>query len=195
LEVLALGTVTAAAAEFLRLFVVAHSCDASDVVTNGAAVLVGWLVGLDSGKSAFRTLAVVAWIIGLIYLNWLPFDFRFDDAAWARRREISWLPFVDYMRSSYLGTAQGAADKVIQFLVLGALLTPARRPAGMRVWAAVTAAGVLTVLLEGGQLFLPTRFASVTDVLVETSSAGLGLLVWGRLRQVETSNQVRAAGA
>ena len=44
-EVFVLGLGAAAAAEFLRLFVVTHSCDATDLATNGVAVLAGWAVG------------------------------------------------------------------------------------------------------------------------------------------------------
>ncbi len=181
-EVLGLGVVAAAGAEFLRLFVVTHSCDATDVATNGLAVLAGWYVGLPGRRPAVSVLATAGWIVALLYLNWFPFDFHFDNTSWARWREISWLPFADYLRSSYLETVQGAADKVIQFFVLGALLAQSRLSIGARAWAAVAAAGVLAVLCEAGQLCLPTRFASFTDVLVETFSAGLGLWAWGRLR-------------
>ena len=41
-EVLGLGVGAAAGAEFVRLFVVTHSCDATDMATNGLAVLGGW---------------------------------------------------------------------------------------------------------------------------------------------------------
>ena len=181
-EVLALGVVAAAGAEFVRLFVVTHSCDATDLATNGLAVLCGWCVGISGRRPAVSVLAAAGWIVALAYLNWFPFDFHFDSTSWARLRDVSWLPFADYLQSAYLETAQGAADKVIQFVVLGALLAPSRRLAGVRAWAAVAAAGVLAVLFEAGQLCLPTRFASVTDVLVETASAGLGLLAWGRLQ-------------
>jgi VanZ family protein len=192
-EVFILGLGTAAGAEFLRLFVVTHSCDASDVATNGFAVLYGWCVGLSSRRPAVRVLAAAGWIVALAYLNWYPFDFHFDATASATRREISWLPFADYLQSSYLEAAQGAADKAIQFFVLGALLAPSRRPAGAPAWAAIGAAGILAVLFEAGQLCLPTRFPSVTDVLVETSSAGLGLWAWARLRQARTSNLTPAS--
>ena len=179
-EVLGLGVVAAAGAEFVRLFVVTHSCDATDVATNGLAVLCGWWVGISGRRPAVSVLAAAGWIVALAYLNWFPFDFHFDGTALARWREISWAPFADYMRSSYLETAQGVADKVIQFLVLGILLAASGRTFEVRGWATIAAAGVLAVLFEGGQLCLPTRFASVTDVLVETSSAGLGVLAWGR---------------
>jgi VanZ family protein len=72
------------------------------------------------------------------------------------------------------------ADKVMQFLVLGALLALAFRPSGARGWAVLlAAAGLLAVFFEAGQLFLPTRYTSLTDVLVETASAGLGLTLLG----------------
>ena len=194
-EVLALGVGAAAGAEFLRLFVVTHSCDATDLVTNGLAVLGGWFVGLSGRRPAAAVLAAAGWVAALAYLNWFPFDFHFDDASWARLQQISWLPFADYLQSSYLESAQGAADKVIQFFVLGALLAASRRSASGGAGAAVASAGLLAVLFEAGQLCLPTRFPSVTDVLVETTSAGLGLLAWGRLGRTGTPDGVVATAA
>ncbi len=175
-EVFTLGLGTAAAAEFLRLFVVTHSCDATDLATNGLAVLAGWAVGLPGRRPVVTVLAASGWVIALAYLNWFPFDFHFDGGSWERLREISWVPFADYMRSSYLETAQGAADKVMQFVVLGVLLALTHRSAGISAWATFAATGVLAVVFEAGQISLPTRFCSVTDVLVETASASLGYI-------------------
>ncbi len=71
-EVLALGVVAAAGAEFVRLFVVTHSCDATDLATNGLAVLCGWCVGISGRRPAVSVLAAAGWIAALAYLELVP---------------------------------------------------------------------------------------------------------------------------
>lgn len=180
-EVFWIGLLGAAAVEFMQLFELSRSCDASDVVTGCAAVLAGWAVARSRGAARA---AVLAWVGALVYLNWVPFDFTFGDPTIrARWDALSWLPFDDYLQGRYIDVMQAAADKAIQFLVLGALLTLAAGPEGGRgLVASFVAAALLATVLEGGQLFLPTRYASITDVLVETCGAGLGLPLMGRLR-------------
>ena len=68
------------------------------------------------------------WVVALAYLNWYPFDFHLERDM-GRWRTISWLPFADYLRRP-TWTAQGAADKVIQFFVLGALPAQSRLSIG-----------------------------------------------------------------
>jgi VanZ family protein len=180
-EVFWLGLLGAAAVEFMQLFVLSRSCDASDVVTGCAAVLAGWAVAHSRGAA---WAAVLAWAGALVYLNWLPFDFTFDDhAIRARWDAVSWLPFDDYLQGRYIDVMQAAADKALQFLVLGALLALAAGPeGGQGLLAGLGVAALLAAVLEGGQFLLPTRYASVTDVLVETCGAGLGLWLISRLR-------------
>jgi VanZ family protein len=178
-EVFGLGLAGAAAIEFMQLFVASRSCDATDVLTGGAAVLAGWLA------VRAELLAATAWVGVLVYLNWFPFNFASLDAATARWQRLSWLPFADYLQGHYIDVMQMAVDKVMQFLVLGALLALSVRTRNKRALVTrLAAAALLAVVLEGGQLFLPTRYASVTDVLVQTSGAGLGLLLLSRLPSV-----------
>ena len=73
------------------------------------------------------------------------------------------------------------ASNVVLFVplsLIGGLLWPARR---VRDWVLVGA--LLSTLIEVCQLlFLPDRFATVSDVLANTTGALLGALLWRRDR-------------
>jgi glycopeptide antibiotics resistance protein len=87
------------------------------------------------------------------------------------------VPFTDL----YLGSEYHAFDQILQksllFVPVGALLV---RP-GRSCLPALLAGFVLSVFLEAGQLGLPTRYTSVTDVLIESSAAWLGCVLARRL--------------
>jgi len=194
-EVLLVGIAVAGAVEFERLVVVVHSSDATDVITNPLVVLAGWYVGGEGRDKSVRGFAVATWVAALAYLNWHPFDLQRGADAWERWQNLSWLPFADYLQTAYLSSLENAADKVIQFAALGALTAAALAPTRVRAWHVIVPAALLAAVFEAGQLFLPTRYTSVTDVLVEAGSAGLGFAICSRLRRRNVNLQIWAAAA
>lgn len=169
---LALGAGFAAASviESLQLFVHTRAFDATDVVTGALAVGLGWWgarAGLRFPGRATRPAFLPAWLVVAAAVAWQPFDFDGDPArAFRRFRALSPVPFADY----YWGTEFNAFDQLLRktllFLPVGALLGPGRLtvPIGFAVAAA----------LEVGQLFLPSRTASLTDVLIAGFGAWIG---------------------
>jgi glycopeptide antibiotics resistance protein len=199
-RILGLGLLIAGTIELAQLFVLSRYCDITDVLTGGPAILAGWAIALFhhrrqapvSGRrgttepySRVRWSLLVVWLAVLIFMEWQPFNFSLNlRGALNRLRHVSPLPFLDYYRGDYLGALDDFVHKVLLFLPLGALLAP---PPSARVWSRVGLFGWLlatglAVVLEAGQLFLPTRYASLTDVLVGSLAACLGLLLVHRLR-------------
>jgi glycopeptide antibiotics resistance protein len=200
LRVLGVGLALAALVEGLKLFVVPRSSDATGLITGSLAVLAGWALirkdevgrmkdeAISFQPSAFslapgvRPVLLVAWLGVLVLLNWEPFNFRSDPAvALARLRQVSPIPFADYYQGGYLDAYDQFLNKTLMFLPLGALLTPMRptqtRGTGMLILGLCLA---LAAVFEAGQLFLPTRYTSVTDVLVEGLGGWLGFIVASR---------------
>jgi VanZ family protein len=184
--ILGLGMLAAGAIEFMQLFVVSRFCDINDVLTGGPAVLVGWAIVLvhrrlrpsSSASTILRWGVLIAWLGVPIFMEWQPFNFVLDlSTARDRLHHVSLLPFFDYYQGNYLHGLDEIVHKMLLFLPLGVLLVPtapASRGAILFRWSlAVTVA----VVLEAGQLFLPTRHASVSDVLVGGLAAGISLLV------------------
>ena len=97
---------------------------------------------------------------------------------------VSLLPFADYVAGNYFQALDQLITRVAHFLPAGLLLPAAfgwemKKHAGIRVVLLVAA---WAVVIEVGQAFLPTRYPSLTDVLVESLGAWLGYWCGRRLR-------------
>ena len=204
--VLALGVAATVLIQGLKLFVVSRYVDTTDVVTGSLAVLAGW--GLALAVRRQRTLVLsgrlpdadttrrrkqmligsllLGWLALAIFVNWQPFNFTGDAGfVGGRLRQVSLIPFADYYWGNYWDGFDQFVHKMVLFVPLGVLLTvalpAAARGRGVKVvvLAALVAAGI-----EAGQLFLPTRYASLTDVLIESSGAWVGLVVTRQARSL-----------
>jgi glycopeptide antibiotics resistance protein len=197
LIVLGLAFVLAGSITFLKIFVVSRYVETGDVITGTLAIFLGWLLVVTrfSGSLASNPLKRVTtnqlgrawplffaavWLAMAVYVNWHPFDFQPDlGTAVDRLRNLSWLPFADYIQGSYVNFLNQIVRKSILFLPMGLLLASwgtNRNRSFNRFWMLMPAVS-LAVILEIGQAFLPSRYPSVTDVLVETTGTGIGLVL------------------
>jgi VanZ family protein len=212
---LALGATLAV--QCLKLMVQSRWVDATEVVIGSLAVVAGWALALalrhrrlavaasgrlpDPRLTALRRglligLLLLTWLAVAVLVNWQPFDFRFDaDYAAERWRHVSLLPFTDYLADYYLNALDQLIKKVLLFVPLGALLTLSL-PSTLRTRGAlvVLAAAALAAAFEAGQLLLPTRYTSITDVLVETSGAWVGFILTRRAQWLLAPPPVAQAG-
>lgn len=198
-RILFAGFLLAGGMEFLQLFVWTRYTDVTDVGIGALAVWVGWLGARqltarrsDESKARFspylRAALLAAWFGVLIAVNWAPFDFSPDHRDWLQRLEAMPIsPFVDL----YYGTEYHAFDQVLSktllFLPIGALLASPRRST---FWA-LPVGFLLSVGLEIGQLGLPTRYASTTDVLIETTAVWVGCFLARRVVALSTAPRDR----
>jgi glycopeptide antibiotics resistance protein len=199
--VLAMAVLLTVALQCVKLFVISRHVDATAVITGSLAVLFGWALALSlrrrriaaglSGQTPNQphprwqaqglfVLLFLVWLGVAIFVNWQPFDFiPAVGVAGERLRRLALVPFVDYYEGNYWNSLDQFVHKTLLFLPLGALLALAfsrysARRTGLLV---VLAAAVLAALIEAGQLFLPTRYASITDVIVESGGAWIGQAV------------------
>lgn len=82
------------------------------------------------------------------------------------------------------------AANVAMFVPFGVLALTAYR--WMRVWSATLAGLVTSGIIEGVQLFLPTRFATVSDLIANTAGALLGALLVAAVRRTRSRSTVSA---
>jgi VanZ family protein len=161
-----------------------HSRHASptDVLLEAGAVVLGWTAGMavrtDSGPAATISFTV-GWTALLMAAGWYPFEF---DAGVADRVPITNLiPFMAIETSQYLMLLNEVMEVVVLYLPLGAaaaVLGGCRRPA----WAGCAAAAGVAAVIETGQIWLPVRTPSTTDVVLAAVGGWLGADVWRRLR-------------
>jgi VanZ family protein len=245
-RVLASGTFTAGAVEFLQLFVRTRYCDVTDIITGTIGVWIAWcfcqawqanqpgsvLSALRSRPTLLRASMLLAWFVLLAWLDWYPFNVvsassaavaprtpsetsqrknEFvisEDGRYIRNKDgtqtfavntigpfvllADWqdvqqrwqatplLPLVDLFVGSEYHAFDELVRKSLQFMYLGALLVPT---AGARnvIWRALAAGFLLSSLFEAGQLFVPDRVCSASDVVIETAGTVLGFLLFRRL--------------
>jgi glycopeptide antibiotics resistance protein len=197
-RVLGVGLLVVGAVQFLKLFVFSRFSDTTDLVMGSLAILAGWCVGLvlrgsprpsdpaggSIPRSALFVGLILAWFGALVFINWQPFDFQLSGGtALSRLRELSWIPFADYHGQSYLHAFDEMLSKIVLFMPVGLFLVPVYRQADARLGGllVVLLGAMLTTTFEAGQLFLPSRYASVTDVLLETLGLWLGFVVARRV--------------
>lgn len=86
-------------------------------------------------------------------------------------------------------TVLEVAANVVMFVPFGVLALTAFR--WMRVWSATLAGLVTSGIIEGVQLFLPTRFSTVSDLVANTAGALLGALLVAAVRRGRQPHGVR----
>src|SRR5690606_42154577 len=85
------------------------------------------------------------------------------------------------------------AANVAMFVPFGVLALTAYR--WMRVWSATLAGLVTSGIIEGVQLFLPTRFSTVSDLIANTAGALVGALLVAVGRRIRDRRRAGLSGA
>ncbi|MBI3463910.1 MAG: VanZ family protein [Planctomycetes bacterium] len=192
--------------ELLQLFVYSRVFDSTDILTGTAAVLAGCFIGRLAARYAIGgggerpetpaesssplgwatgVLVLLGWLGVLAIVSWQPFDFKADPALAARRfRRMYHIPFADYYQQSEYQSIDHLTTTTLLYSplgVLGALCLPRM---GGRMAGAIVAVGAASVAAgyEAGQFLLPSRYPSVSDVLVGGLSGWLGFVLTSHLR-------------
>jgi VanZ family protein len=198
------------AVETVQILVQSRISDSTDVLCAAAGGLAGsWLgsrlrtrsPGADAAEAPAEgargtLLALVgyfAWAAVLFGGFWYPYRFSYDPATIrARIGALEAVPFQTYWLGEEYHAFIELLRKLILFAPLGGLLALAwarvRGPLARRACAigSVAAVGVVAVLVEAGQVFLPGKTPDSTDALIGTIGGAAGyaaaLVVWRRLR-------------
>jgi VanZ family protein len=131
-------------------------------------------------------LATAAWLLLLVGQAWYPFDFELTSEIVERRlNRVSLVPFVFYYwYASYtLSPLQAIHETLLHFVMavpLGLLprlawrISSDHRIRQLQTVAITLAATSVLIGIEFGQMFLPTRFPDVTDVLIGVTGTIVG---------------------
>ena len=197
LAAIVIGTIVAGLVELAQVFVFSRFAETSDVLVAavGVSAGVGLVTALSNRQPAVdvehaglqtRRLAVaglLGWIVALAAYHWMPFDFSLDsEQVKSGLRHLLSAPMSGY----YFGTEFNAVTQILRKIVLalplGALLALASPPAAdasrrtlQTVLLIATGVAVLGVL-EAGQIFLPSRYPDLADVII--GGAGLVAGFW-----------------
>jgi VanZ family protein len=211
--VLLTGLAGAAALEGFKLFVYTRTTDATQLVLGPVGVLLGWRLGravlvylqgsrpratgeltVASSRPAPWGVLALVWLALVVALNWRPFDFTTNPAAFAPEEQpsrtglqrMSWIPLAEYYWGSKYQLIDQSADKFLAFVPLGLLAGLGLRGFrhGLAALLVVGVALAIAFVIEIGQCYLPERSAGLTDVLIESLGAGLGWLVTQQIRAI-----------
>jgi VanZ family protein len=171
--------------EVLKLVIVSRSFNIANIVTSWAGCLAALLIPiLHSDRMAVSRkleLMMAALLAYIIYLWWTPFNFvwNLEMVRKALPSPVQLLPFYHYA----MGAELNHIRLFLQSVFLSGLLIYLMRirfgwsyQTGRKVIIAVSLSIVMGLILEGGQLFLPPRTPSMTDVYCFALGGGLG--VW-----------------
>lgn len=186
LPLFGLGLLLGVFMESIQIFVMSRTPSATDVLIGAVAVVLGWRLAYQpseerrtEAKSRWR-IGFVVWLLCLFVANWQPFNFTLGTSV------IEWLPLLPLEVRNPLFALQNLLTKVILFAPLGVAAACEMRfvPAKTRLGVAVGLGLAISLLIELGQLFLPTRTPSVTDVMIGGIGAWFGAAAasraWGR---------------
>lgn len=203
-------TAAAALIEFLQIFVYTRVTDTTTILTASLGSAVGiWLAirwqtkepAAEQAKAASNIGRLIAgillWLALIFAVFWYPFNFQVD-SSFVRGRlaeATSRVPFATY----YFGTEYRAVTEVIHkmgfFFPLGmllALFAGRIRSGPSTLWrmAALAGVGIVAGSVEVGQLFLPGKFADLTDCILEMAGGWAGCAIAWRICSM---HRIRAA--
>lgn len=195
------GAAIAAALEAAQLLVWSRYADVSDVISGtigvAAGVAIGQRIAVREPVKAGTTpaiwpwLALAGWSVVLAVRHWTPFDFALDPAMVKQRLpDLLQVPFRNYYAATPLDAGYEAMTKILLSVPVGGLAClglPWVRHRGATRWSLLVAAGVAAatlpvfLILEVGQMLLPTRYPDLTDVWLGGLGAAVGAFLVSRI--------------
>ncbi|MFA5700336.1 MAG: VanZ family protein [Desulfuromonas sp.] len=156
-----------------KIFIASRVMNLSNLSANLSGILLAALILRNPVTSLPQKTRLNLGIIGIVtyilYLGWVPFDFHFDAGLLARKlpRGAELLPLYHYAMGASLNHVRLFVQAILLSITLAYFM---RLRFGIRdktvsnVMLAVIFTGLLGVFQEGGQLFLASRTASMTDI-------------------------------
>lgn len=212
------GALVVVLIEIAQLFVFTRYADVTDLLTGSLGIALGIVVANWSARpqmahhqkerhaasQLWPAIAFLAWIVGLAFYNWAPFDFVLDRELLRQRLAELWVaPFRNYYYGSEFQAFSGISRKLMLAIPVGALLrlmlsSHPNRSAGRIQNAAVLVVGLaLFAGLEAGQMLVPGRFPDLTDVLIALAGVegGRRLVEWLRYSELRPAGSSRTVQA
>lgn len=191
LRVAAMGLLAAAGIEAAQLFVYSRVTDVTDVLLAGMGTAAGALITQRNrlrtsvswqGNATLWFSLWATWALAILAIFWFPYDFDASRVTLAGARATLLRPLLE---NYYFGSEYHATNELLRkigfFLPAGILWgfaihqrTLAKRiidaKGGLLIFA-------LALLVEFGQLYLPKKYADLTDVLIQTAGGLMGLAI------------------
>jgi len=189
--------------EFMQLFVLSRTTDVTNIILAGIGGLMGALPGkkgqiqsreqTTEHKAGLRLGAglFAAWLVFVLIIFWMPFTFTFEEQFLRNSvRQIGLVPLQLYTDKPYMHSALNMLSTTVYFVPLGVIFScfVSRHFSGQAARAMsllfLILAGLLAGIIEFAQVFIPERYADITDWMCMVAGAVLGHsisnMVWKR---------------
>jgi VanZ family protein len=187
-----IGTIAAAFLEFLQLFVLSRTTDATQVIAACAGTMIGVMLAIRFTGEHFVTaptrqaqgsqiqgvdfhllLAAVGWFILICAVFWYPYDFQLAPTENIASELLSSVFLESMFYQTELRAVTELLRKTLFFAPLGALIALSmsghRKHTSrfLRLLAAALALFAAVACVEYGKLYLPGRFPGITNGVLE----------------------------
>lgn len=156
-----------------KIFIASRVMNSGNILANLCGILLAMLLLHFWSYPLSRTIRLSLSILGLtvyiLYIAWIPFNFTYSAEILTKNlpHGVEFLPFYHYA----MGASLNHVRLFVQTIILSTALVYFVRMLfqhSERHWFHISVAlligGVMGILQEGGQLFLPSRTSSMTDV-------------------------------
>lgn len=195
--------------ETAQLFVYSRVSDVTDILLASVGAFLGAYFTSTTGQLRLTTTQLkpsfwlslwIVWLISMFGIFWFPFDFRTTNQSVIEAfSEIARVPFITY----YFGTEFHAVNELLRkigfFLPGGSLWaliissTPKATPKKPLAVKGLLLIGLVALLIEIGQVFLPQKTADITDAFLEFSGGLLGLFVTRWILSGQKNSEIEQA--
>lgn len=160
--------------EILKLMLVSRHINIANPLTAGIGafliLLSGRHISQPFNKRLLESLSLSFVLIYLLYLGWTPFDFNFNWHSAAEKLPTKFVEFLPFYHYAMGATLEHVRLFIQNIILVGMLIYLLRLrfirfdQSHFRLSIAIPICILLGVLQEGGQLFLPLRTPSLTDI-------------------------------
>jgi glycopeptide antibiotics resistance protein len=169
--------------EFSQLLVASHAPSLRDLAMEIAGAAVGWMAGLFVPALAKPFAAFVLLNLAITAAGLSPFHF----VNWPATTSFQWIPFIEYYNQTTASALSDAMMGLAGFGLLAGLLQLSCRRCPR--WLIAGYAMALAAGIEFAQLFVPSRYANITDILIAGLGAWIGSLICTGIEFPEANNQ------
>jgi len=190
--------------ELMQLLVFSRFSNVDDIILGSLSFVVGGLLlpwaAYEAGTRSLerfrykQTLCLAIYLIWLFLFYWWPLDFTWNSASLMERgKHFFQLPFVVLHAGSYVHASAEILRKGCVFAMLAILIAAmlderwldglSRRTVVLATWGGSLFLGML---IEAGQVAIPSRTADLTDVLLYGAGAACGTFLAAYLQGTKT---------
>jgi len=153
--------------EMGQVFVASHAPSLRELTTETLGAAAGLGTALARPPLTGPRVGLILLATALAASGFSPYHF----VGWDQKAPFQWIPLYEYYVRTTASSLYDAVFGIVSFGLLAVLL---RASCSCSRWFAVGAAIALASAIELGQMFLPTRYPGITDILMAALGAWTG---------------------